>query len=92
MHATLDRSNQVLKKTGKSSFRIAFFGRSSYLKNLQNNDGHQNLKNLELIKREIKVSNQSMKGKQSKHLKRTLFTTRSVPLYPWKSSIFLKQS
>jgi hypothetical protein len=55
MHAALDRSNQVLNKTGKSSFRIVFFGRSSYLKNLQNNDGHKNLKNLELIKREIEV-------------------------------------
>jgi len=33
-----------------------------------------------------------MKGKHSKHLKRTLLTTRSAPLYPWKSLVFLKQS
>jgi hypothetical protein len=56
MHEELDRSNEVLKKNGKSSFRIAFFGRSSYLKNLENNGGHKNMKNLELIKKyEIKA-------------------------------------
>jgi hypothetical protein len=50
------------------------------LKNLENNDGYKNMKKLEFIKREIKISNQSMKGKQSKHLKKTFFTTRSVLL------------
>ena len=38
----------------------------------------------------MEVSNQSTQGKQSKHLKNTLFIRISVPLYPWKSSNFLK--
>ena len=55
MHVELDLSSHAERNMGRSSFVIAPFARSSYLKYLENNDGHKNMKKLELIKTEIEV-------------------------------------
>jgi hypothetical protein len=95
MHIELDLSSHAERNMGRSSFVIAPFARSSYLKYLReivHHYRHRKWKRCE-VKNQNNIPNiRNEEVKESTHRKSTLRTIKSVPLNPTNSRVLLKGS